>query len=70
MTDEELRAINSQLKWLTAAVVNNTVKQVEVECVRNMGRQLSAEEKDMIHRDCIEELIDVHGLLDICLNRR
>lgn len=70
MTDVQLSEITDQIKWLTSAVVNNTVKQVEVECVRKMGRELSAEEKDLIHRDCIEELIDVRSLLDRCLNHR
>lgn len=63
MPDEQLRQINEQLTWLTAAVFNNTVKMVEVECVRNMGRQLSPEEKDLIHHDCLGELSYVRDLL-------
>lgn len=64
MGDKELLKMNEQLKWLTAAVFNNTVKMVEVECVRVMGRELSVEEKDLIHHDCLEELRHVRSLLE------
>lgn len=63
MSEDQLEKICEQLQWLTAAVLNNTVKQVEVECVRAMGRELTAQEKDMIHYDCLDELADVRELL-------
>ena len=57
-------ALIEELKWLRAALVNNTVKQVEVECVRRLGRQLNALEKDLIHRDCLEEVAEIRRLMD------
>ena len=60
----QMAALIEELKWLRAALLNNTVKQVEVECVRRLGRQLSAQEKDLIHRDCLEEMAEIRRLMD------
>lgn len=68
MSPEQFAVISEQLKLLTAAVINNTVKQVEVECVSKIGRQLSAEEKELIHRDCLEEVADIRGVLEAWLD--
>lgn len=54
----------NQLKWLRAAVINNTVKQVEVECVRRLGRALTDGEKDLIHHDCLAEMAEIRRLMD------
>ncbi len=64
MTDEQLAELINQLKWLRASVINSTVKQVEVECVRRLGRPLTAQEKEVIHRDCLEETAQVCQLID------
>jgi len=63
MTDKMLSEILEELKLLRAAVLNNTVKQVEVECVRFLKRELSAEEKEAIHRDCLEEMREMRTLI-------
>ena len=64
MTEEQFTVFIEELKMLRAAVINNTVKQVEVECVRKLQRSLSAEEKDLIHRDCLEEIDEMRSLMD------
>ena len=66
MKDKQVKKISEQLKWMGAAVYNNTVKIVEVECVRVMGRELSAAEKDLIHQDCLQELRQVRTIIDSC----
>ncbi|MDL2259947.1 hypothetical protein LJB99_03620 [Deltaproteobacteria bacterium OttesenSCG-928-K17] len=63
MNDEHLAQLVEQLKWLTAAVVNNTVKQVEISCVDKMKRQLTPGEKEIIHRDCLEEVAEIRRLI-------
>lgn len=62
--DENLAELINQLKWLRASLVNNTVKQVEVACVRRLGRSLTSEEKEVIHRDCLEETAEIRALID------
>jgi len=64
MTDDQFAALLDRLKWLQAAQVNNTVKQVEVTCVNRLGRPLTAREKEVIHRDCLEEVAEIRGLID------
>lgn len=64
MSDEIKAELINQMKWLRAAIVNNTVKQVEVACVRRLGRALTAEEKEVIHRDCLEETAEIRSLID------
>jgi|GEM_PF-5187567 hypothetical protein len=64
MNEEYLAELINQLKWLRASIVNNTVKQVEVACVRRLGRSLTPEEKELIHRDCLEETAEIRGLID------
>lgn len=64
MNDDQAGKLIEELKWLRAAVVNNTVKQVEVECVRKMGRALTADEKTLIHKDCLQEMAELRYLLD------
>ena len=64
MTDEQAAQLLDRLKWLQAAQVNNTVKQVEVACVNRLGRPLTAGEKEAIHRDCLEEVAEMRRLID------
>ena len=64
MKNDQTDKLIDELKWLRAAVVNNTVKQVEVECVRKIGRALTAEEKALIHKDCLQEMAELRHLLD------
>jgi len=64
MDNDQTAKLINELKWLRAAVVNNTVKQVEVECVRKMGRSLTAGEKALIHKDCLQEMAELRQLLD------
>jgi len=64
MNDRQFNELINQLKYLRAAQVNNTVKLVEVECVRSMGRQLTCEEKNIIIKDCLEEVTEIKNLLD------
>ena len=64
MTDDQFAALLDRLKWLQAAQVNDTVKQVEVACVNRLGRPLTAMEKEVIHRDCLEEVADIHRLIE------
>jgi len=37
---------------------------VEVACVNRLGRPLTAKEKEVIHRDCLEEIAEIRGLID------
>jgi len=64
VTDEQFAALLDRLKWLQAAQINNAVKQVEVACVNRFGRSLTAKEKEVIHRDCLEEVADIRRLID------
>ena len=64
MTDDQFDALLDRIKWLQAAQVNSAVKQVEVACVNRLGRSLTAKEKEIIHRDCLEEVAEIRRLID------
>ena len=63
MTGEQFEILLERLTWVGAAMINNTVKQVELECVRRLQRALSAEEKDQIHQDCLNEVHEIMTLI-------
>lgn len=64
MNDEYLAELINQMKWLRASMLNNAVKHLEVACVRRLGRPLTPEEKELIHRDCLEETAEIRALID------
>lgn len=64
MTNEQFVELIDRLKWIQASFINNTVKQVEVACVNHMGRHLTAEEKDVIIKDLLEETAEIRTRID------
>ncbi|UQZ89087.1 hypothetical protein C4J81_07700 [Deltaproteobacteria bacterium Smac51] len=64
MNEQQFALLMDELCLLRAAMVNNTVKQVEIQCVNRIGRELSAEEKDLIHRDCLQEMEEVAHMIN------
>lgn len=64
MTDEQFSELMGRLKWLQAGQVNIAVRQTEAALVNRLKRPLTAKERDMIRRDCLEEVADIHRLID------